>query len=257
MRPVFRALLAHSVLGKLSDCLIHNNIIVLASCSGLKQYGLEKALTVKICLTGGGSPTQVKHRKSSIEWHLPQIPINMAKNTVPSLSNRWDCWKREYGKEDVPQRSRRHTGHEQGDILLTQQDAIYCRYLSKLLISHTFVVEFKHVMYIFGLLLFLKWCPVNIVSVMFYPGWETRRVELPERTLLITKRTHHNTASNFGVTYFFAKRRKNSISWKWAVWKGHQFTGISKSVYKALIRVNILYNVVNISYDQKYVDTSF
>ncbi len=121
-------------------------------------------------------PTQVKHRKRSIDWHLPQIPINMAKNTVPSLSNRWDCWKRGYGKGEVPQRSRRHTGHEQGDILLTQQDTIYFRYLSKLLITHTFVVEFKLVTYTFGLLLFLKWCLINILSVRFTQ--DERHVEL-------------------------------------------------------------------------------
>lgn len=45
------------------------------------------------------------------------------------------------------------------------------------------------------------------LSVKFYPGGETCRVELPERALLITKWTHHDTASNVGITNFFAKRR--------------------------------------------------
>lgn len=39
----------------------------------------------------------------------------MAKKTVPSLSNRWDCWKRENGRESDPGRSRRLTEQKHGD----------------------------------------------------------------------------------------------------------------------------------------------
>lgn len=41
-----------------------------------------------------------------------------------------------------------------------------------------------------------------------YPRRETGRAELPERALLVTKRTHDNTASDIWVTYFFASVKK-------------------------------------------------
>lgn len=51
------------------------------------------------------------------------------------------------------------------------------------------------------------------LDVTSYPRRETGRAELPERALLVTKRTHDNTASDIWVTYFFAsvkkKKKKN------------------------------------------------
>lgn len=145
---------------------------------------------------GGGGHLDLLQRlntgRAASTWYSPQIPINMAKNTVPSLSNRWDCWKREYGK--VPQRSRRHTGST-------------CCWLSRT----RFTADIR-VCYLFHTLTGSESQPRNYCVLSFrsvsYPGWQAGRVEPPERALLITEWTHQDAASNTGVTYFFARGRK-------------------------------------------------
>lgn len=138
----------------------------------------------------------------------------MAKNTVPSLSNRWDCWKREHGQDELltPQRKWHAVlWPQQDDILHTQHERFHWlwltgwfkQYNNKLIMHNIYTAiiflsvrshqELDVIDYVVT-----EW--QNKMCMFLYPGWEARGVELPVTTLLITQWTHHNTPSNAGVT---------------------------------------------------------